>query len=140
MCGGSADPGGSLSVLQAAAATATSAAMDAFRAARLQAVRSVDFIASGGDRFLAVRRRSGAAVAACPQKLPAGILLVHEPLLELIREYQGTAYRIFFCVKGPEIWLLHALEKKRRKTPVTDLRLAQDRMRNVLNGAVRRTL
>ena len=62
----------------------------------------------------------------------------HEPLYELAREYQGIAYRIFFCAKGQELWLLHAIEKKERKTPASDLDLAYDRMRNVLNGKVRR--
>lgn len=62
----------------------------------------------------------------------------HEPLHELIREYQGIAYRIFFCAKDQEIWLLHAIEKKKRKTPAADLDLAYSRMQNVLNGKVRR--
>lgn len=61
-----------------------------------------------------------------------------EPLHELAREYQGIAYRVFFCVKEQEIWLLHAIEKKQRKTPAGDLKLAYDRMRNVLSGKVRR--
>lgn len=62
----------------------------------------------------------------------------HEPLHELIREYQGIAYRIFFCAGSREIWLLHAIEKKKRKTPAADLELAYARMRNVLDGRVRR--
>ena len=62
----------------------------------------------------------------------------HEPLFELIREYQGIAYRIFFCVKGQEIWLLHHIEKKGQKTPSGDLNLAFSRMQDVLSGKVRR--
>ena len=62
----------------------------------------------------------------------------HEPLWELIREYQSIAYRIFFCVKGQEIWLLHAIEKKKNKTPRGDISTASARMRNVLSGNVRR--
>ena len=62
----------------------------------------------------------------------------HEPLHELSREYQGIAYRIFFCAKDQEIWLFHAIEKKKRKTPAADLDLAYGRMRNVLLGKVRR--
>jgi phage-related protein len=62
----------------------------------------------------------------------------HTPLHELIREYQGIAYRIFFCARSQEIWLLHAIEKKKRKTPAADLELAYSRMQNVLNGKVRR--
>jgi len=73
-----------------------------------------------------------------PQYVTVKSMRGHEPLHELIREYQGIAYRIFFCVKGAEIWLLHAFEKKRRKTPAADLKLAYDRMRGVLNGTVGR--
>lgn len=47
-----------------------------------------------------------------PLGVDVKIMRGHEPLWELIREYQGIAYRIFFCVKGEEIWLLHAIEKK----------------------------
>jgi len=73
-----------------------------------------------------------------PQCVTVKSMRGHEPLHELIREYQGIAYRIFFCVKSGEIWLLHAFEKKRRKTPAADLKLAYDRMRGVLNGNVGR--
>jgi phage-related protein len=62
----------------------------------------------------------------------------HEPLWELVREYQNIAYRIFFCVKGDEMWLLHAIEKKSPKTPVGELDLADRRMKDVLAGRVRR--
>ena len=74
-----------------------------------------------------------------PQGVTVRILKGHEPLWELKREYQGIAYRIFFCVKGDEIWLLHALEKKQQKTPIGGLNLAYGRMQNVLNSKVRRT-
>jgi len=62
----------------------------------------------------------------------------HEPLRELIREFQGIAYRVFFCVMGQEIWVLHAIEKKKDKTPEGDLKLAYSRMPEVLSGQVRR--
>lgn len=73
-----------------------------------------------------------------PQFVTVKSLKGREPVHELVREYQGIAYRIFFCVKDQEIWLLHPIEKKQRKTPVADLNLAHDRMRNVLTGEVRR--
>jgi phage-related protein len=73
-----------------------------------------------------------------PQFVTVKSMKAREPLYEIIREYHGIAYRIFFCVKGGEIWLLHAMEKKRRKTPGSDLNLAYGRMCNVLNGIVRR--
>ncbi len=62
----------------------------------------------------------------------------HEPLWELKREYQGVAYRIFFCLKGRELWLLHAIEKKTMKTPRRDLDLAFRRMADILSGKVQK--
>ncbi|OGR50907.1 MAG: hypothetical protein A3I11_06205 [Elusimicrobia bacterium RIFCSPLOWO2_02_FULL_39_32] len=55
-----------------------------------------------------------------------------EPLRELIREFQGIAYRVFFCIKGQQIWLLHMIEKKQQKTPEGDKNLAYERMKDVL--------
>lgn len=66
------------------------------------------------------------------------VLKGYEPLCELKREYQGIAYRIFFCVKGNELWLLHSIEKESRKTPASDLNLAFRRMNDVLTGKTRR--
>lgn len=43
-----------------------------------------------------------------PQWVTAKLMKGYEPLWELSREYQGVAYRIFFCVLGGELWLLHA--------------------------------
>ncbi|MBI2915731.1 MAG: type II toxin-antitoxin system RelE/ParE family toxin [Elusimicrobia bacterium] len=65
-------------------------------------------------------------------------LVGYDPLKELVREYAGIAYRIFFCVKDKDIWLLHAIEKKAQKTPRCDLELAYKRMDDVLKGRVRR--
>ena len=58
----------------------------------------------------------------------------HKPLWELVREYDGMAYRIFFCVQKDQIWLLHAIEKKTQKTPQSDLDLAYNRMQSILKG------
>ena len=74
-----------------------------------------------------------------PQFVTIKSLKGHEPLHELIREYQGIAYRVFFCVKGQEIWLLHSIEKKKQKTPGGDLKLAFARMQDVFSGKIRRT-
>jgi phage-related protein len=63
----------------------------------------------------------------------------YEPLWELKREYQNIAYRIFFCVKDRELWLLHALEKKSARTPWNDRALAYRRMTDVLIGKVRKS-
>lgn len=52
-----------------------------------------------------------------------------EGLWELKRMFEGVQFRIFFCVSGGCVWLLHAIEKKSAKTPFSDLRLARRRMR-----------
>ncbi len=77
---------------------------------------------------------------AWPQTLNVSVrsLKGHEPLLELKREFNGIAYRVFFVVHGGELWLLHAIEKKQQKTPASDLNLAYQRMQNVIIGKVRR--
>jgi len=55
-----------------------------------------------------------------------------QPLMELKREFQNIAYRVFFCVKKDVIWLLHMIEKKSQKTPRADVLLAYNRMSDVL--------
>ena len=69
-----------------------------------------------------------------PAKLNVTVRLLkgYEPLWELKREYQSIAYRVFFCVKGNKMWLLHAVEKKSPKTHGSDLDLAHRRMNEVL--------
>ncbi len=57
-----------------------------------------------------------------------------EPLRELKREYDKIAYRIFFCVKGDELWLLSAFEKESQETPRNELEKAYSRMKKVLEG------
>ncbi len=56
----------------------------------------------------------------------------YQPLMELKREVQNIAYRVFFCVKNDTIWLLHFIEKKSQKTPRADVILAHSRMLDVL--------
>ena len=73
-----------------------------------------------------------AALWPRPLGIKVKILKGHEPLWELVRQYQGIAYRIFFCVTGDKLWLLHALEKKQQKTPLADLKLAYKRMLQIL--------
>lgn len=57
-----------------------------------------------------------------------------EPLLELKRLYDKTAYRIFFCVRADELWLLSAYEKQSEAAPRRELEKAYRRMRLVLGG------
>jgi phage-related protein len=54
-----------------------------------------------------------------------------EGLWELKRLYDGIQYRLFFCVVEGRAWLLHAIEKKSEKTPLSDIRLARERMRGL---------
>ena len=55
-----------------------------------------------------------------------------EPLKELKRRFDKVAYRIFFCVKGKELWLLSAYEKESENTPRNELEKAYRRTREVL--------
>lgn len=57
-----------------------------------------------------------------------------EPLLELKRRFDKAAYRIFFCVRGDELWLLSAYEKRSEAAPRRELEKAYRRMRRVLGG------
>jgi phage-related protein len=55
-----------------------------------------------------------------------------EPLLELKRSYDKVAYRIFFCVRGDELWLLSAYEKHSQAAPRRELEKAFHRMKSIL--------
>lgn len=57
-----------------------------------------------------------------------------EPLWELKREFDGIAYRVFFCLKARQFWLLSAYEKGSDKTPRSELERAYRRMREVLEA------
>ena len=47
-----------------------------------------------------------------------------------IRIHTGLEHRVFYVVKFTEgIYVLHAFEKRTRKTPKRDLELARDRFR-----------
>lgn len=50
---------------------------------------------------------------------------------ELVRPYQGTAYRVYFCIRRGEAWLLHWLEKKSRRIPRPDVELIGRRAKEV---------
>ena len=52
---------------------------------------------------------------------------------ELRRLIEGNQYRLYFCVKRGELWLLHHLEKKSRKIPRSDLEIIRKRAREVLS-------
>lgn len=44
----------------------------------------------------------------------------------------GKTARLMFCTHGGEIFVLHGFVKKSQKTPQSDLRLAEKRMKEVL--------
>lgn len=77
--------------------------------------------------YLEALRRDGRT-----RKAAVKLLRGWEPLWELKRLYDKTAYRVFFCVKGRELWLLSAYEKGSEKTPRSELERAYRRMREVL--------
>lgn len=64
------------------------------------------------------------------------ILRGWEPLWELKRLFDKIAYRIFFCIRKDELWLLSAYEKESEKTPRSEIERAYRRMREVLEGKV----
>lgn len=57
-----------------------------------------------------------------------------EPLKELKRRYDKVAYRIFFCIRKDELWLLSSYEKGSESTPRSELEKAYRRMQDVLRG------
>lgn len=51
-----------------------------------------------------------------------------------IRVREGGAFRVIYVAKFPEaVYVLHAFQKKARKTPPTDVELARTRYRAMLN-------
>ena len=61
----------------------------------------------------------------CPRSVPG----VRE-----IRIHTGLEHRVFYVATFAEaVYVLHAFEKRTRKTPTHDLQLAQDRLRALVN-------
>ncbi len=56
--------------------------------------------------------------------------------MELKRRYDKIAYRIFFCVRQDELWLLSIFEKESEATPKRELEKAYKRMKKVLEGRI----
>jgi phage-related protein len=51
-----------------------------------------------------------------------------------IRIHTGLEHRVFYVAAFAEaVYVLHAFEKRTRKTPKHDLELAQDRLRGLVN-------
>ena len=56
------------------------------------------------------------------------------PGVREIRIHTGLEHRIFYVATFAEaVYVLHAFEKRTRKTPKHDLQLAQDRLRALMN-------
>lgn len=69
-----------------------------------------------------------------PKKMGVAVRVLKgwEPLRELKRRYDKIAYRIFFCIRKNEIWLLSAYEKGSASAPKKELTKAYKRMKQVL--------
>jgi phage-related protein len=53
--------------------------------------------------------------------------------VEEIRVRTGQEYRVFYIARFEEgVYVLHAFEKRSRKTPARDIEVARDRLREVL--------
>ncbi len=55
----------------------------------------------------------------------------YKNLYEVRDSENGICYRVFFTLIGPVCWLVHAIRKKGRKAPLPDLRLADQRAKNI---------
>ena len=58
------------------------------------------------------------------------------PLKELKRRFDKVAYRVFFCVRKDELWLLSAYEKDSAAAQRSELEKAYRRMQDVLEERV----
>ena len=55
------------------------------------------------------------------------------PGVQEIRIHTRLEHRVFYVAKFPEgVYVLHAVEKRTRKTPKRDLNIARDRFRTLL--------
>ncbi len=59
-----------------------------------------------------------------------------EGLFEVRSRLENRIARVLFCVADGEMWLLHGFIKTTQKTPTQDMRLARQRMRELLGGNV----
>ena len=50
---------------------------------------------------------------------------------ELVRSFEGMAYRLYFCLHDGEAWFIHWAEKKSRKIPGRDIDLIDKRAKEV---------
>ncbi len=62
---------------------------------------------------------------------PPYIKKIQDKLYEL-RIFGAAAVRIFYTIKNEEYYLLHAFKKKSQKTPSKELKIAIDRMKELI--------
>ena len=77
-------------------------------------------------------QRNGADIQTVQWRWPLGPPRVDglgEGLYEVRSTIGGRAFRVFFCIKGDRMILLHGIEKKGQKTPKAALDLARQRMK-----------
>lgn len=81
-----------------------------------------------------VRSEVGTDIARVQWRWPISKPLVGafgEGLYEVRTSVDGNIYRVFFCVEGTTMILLHAFMKKTQKTPERDIAIARDRQKEV---------
>ena len=80
------------------------------------------------------RKEIGADIQTVQWRWPLGPPRVDglgEGLYEVRSTIGGRAFRVFFCIKGDRMILLHGIEKKGQKTPKGALDLARRRMKEI---------
>ena len=80
------------------------------------------------------RKEIGADIQTVQWRWPLGPPRVDglgEGLYEVRSTIGGRAFRVFFCIKGDRMILLHGIEKKGQKTPKAALDLARRRMKEI---------
>jgi phage-related protein len=84
------------------------------------------------------RRSVGQDLQRVQYRWPVGMPLVRpmgKGLFEVRTDLpDGTIARVLFCFHAGELYALHGLIKKTKTTPVTDMKLARERKKEVENG------
>ena len=82
-----------------------------------------------------VSKTIGSDILTVQWNWPVGKPLVDglgDRLYEIRSTHKRTEYRVFFCIAGSNLVLLHGIVKKKRAAPRTDLELARKRLREVV--------
>jgi phage-related protein len=83
------------------------------------------------------RKAIGSDLLSVQWTWPVGLPLVRhleEGLWEVRSTLGNRIARVLFTVEGSSMVLLHGFIKKTQKTPLSDLRLAKDRLRQLKRG------